>query len=91
MEVFFVYGLVILFFILVPIFVVVVLSTHPYTEPSQIAAAGKTATTQASSSTVESKIAYGVLAAILMGLCMIAVLSERSSHTAKRELAASAP
>lgn len=84
MEVFFVYGLVLLFFILVPIFVVVILSNHPYTEPSQIALTNKTAAAQINSSTLESKIAYGILATILMGLCLVAVLSARRSHTAER-------
>jgi peptidoglycan biosynthesis protein MviN/MurJ (putative lipid II flippase) len=88
MEVLFVYGLVLLFFILVPLFVVGIISTHPYTEPAKMALTDKTATVHASSlqqrssSTMERKIAYAALAVIVIGLCVIAVLSERRSGSA---------
>ena len=84
MEIFVDYGLVLIFFILVPIFVVVVLSTHPYTEPSKAAISGQLAAKQGSSFTrmdsgnEKSWIAYAALAIMFIGLCMMTVLSERS-------------
>ena len=82
MEVFFVYGLVLLFFILAPLFVVAVLSKHPYTDPAQDSLE-KTGTTrgepsqQNRPSTGEQRIAYGLLAVFFIGLCLLAVLGER--------------
>jgi len=84
MEIFVDYGLVLVFFILVPIFVVVVLSTHPYSEPSKAATSGQLALKQVGSfqrrdtDNKNSKIAYIALAIIFIGLCMMTVLSERS-------------
>ena len=78
MEIFFVYGLVLLFFILAPLFVVVVLSTHPYAELPQTKQENKAAS--GSASLMNSKVAYGTLAIIFMSLCVIAVLSERRAH-----------
>jgi hypothetical protein len=85
MEIFFVYGLVLIFFILVPIFVVFVLSQHPYAQSSESALTAKRETAQVSSSfwmmpsKSDKTIVYAFLAAILIGLCMITVLNERSS------------
>ena len=73
METLIVYGLVLLFFALLAIFVVAVLATHPYKEPS--------ATVQKSSPAADSRIAYGVLAVIVTFLFVIVLLSERErSH-----------
>jgi hypothetical protein len=80
MEILFVYGLVLLFFILIPLFVVVVLSTHPYAELPQTKQENKTATTSGSASLMNSKVVYSTLAIIFMSLCVIAMLSERRAH-----------
>jgi hypothetical protein len=72
MEIFFVYGLVLLFFFLLAVFVMAVLSKHPYEEPSKAVKARST-----SSSKGNSKIAYGVLSLIIAGLLVITVLNER--------------
>jgi hypothetical protein len=85
MEILFVYGLVLLFFILVPIFSVVVLSNHPYRETTQLTPAvemsttSKSASTQKSYSAIDRKLAYAALAVILLGAFLIAVMSERKS------------
>lgn len=71
MEIFFVYGLVLLFFVLLAVFVVAVLSNHPYEESSKAVQA------RASSSGNDSKIVYGVLSLIFAGLLVITVLNER--------------
>jgi hypothetical protein len=71
MEIFFVYGLVLLFFVFLAVFVVAVLSKHPYEEPSKAVQA------HATSSGKDSKIAYGVLSLIFAGLLVITVLNER--------------
>ena len=73
METLIVYGLVLLFFVLLTIFVVAVLANHPYAEPP--------AAVQKSSTSADSKIAYGVLALIMAFLFVITLLSERErSH-----------
>lgn len=73
METLIVYGLVLLFFLLLAIFVVAVLANHPYAEPS--------AAVQKSSASADSKIAYSVLALIMTFLFVIMLLSERErSH-----------
>ena len=73
METLIVYGLVLLFFVLLVIFVVAVLANHPYAEPP--------AAVQKSSASADSKIAYGVLALIMAFLFVITLLSERErSH-----------
>ena len=79
METLIVYGLVLLFFVLLAIFVVGVLAAHPYTEP--LAAVEKSAAVQKSSATADSIIAYGVLGLIVTFLFVIMLLSERErSH-----------
>ena len=79
METLIVYGLVLLFFVLLAIFVVGVLAAHPYVEPP--AAVEKSAAGQKSSATADSMIAYGVLGVILTFLFVIMLLSERErSH-----------
>ena len=79
MEIFFVYGLILLFFVLLVVFVVAVLSKHPYEEPSQARQAPSPSSEQALSSATgkDSKIAYGILTLLLAGLLLFAVLSER--------------
>ena len=73
METLIVYGLVLLFFVLLAIFVIAVLAVHPYAEPS--------ATVQKNAADADSMIAYGVLAAIMTFLFVIMLLSEREhSH-----------
>ena len=79
METLIVYGLVLLFFVLLAIFVVAVLAAHPYTEPP--AAVEKSAAVQKSSAAADSMIAYGVLGVILTFLFVIMLLTERErSH-----------
>ena len=79
METFFVYGLVLLFFVLLGVFVVAVLLKHPYEEPSKARQAPSSSSEQALSSATgkDSKIAYGILSLIFAGLLLIVVLSER--------------
>ena len=79
METLIVYGLVLLFFVLLAIFVVVVLAAHPYAEP--LAAVEKSAAVQKSSAVADSMIAYGVLGVIVTFLFVIMLLTERErSH-----------
>ncbi len=79
METLIVYGLVLLFFVLLAIFVVAVLAAHPYTEPP--AAVEKSAAVQKSSVTADNMIAYGVLGVIVTCLFVIMLLTERErSH-----------
>ncbi len=79
METLIVYGLVLLFFVLLAIFVVAVLAAHPYTELP--AAVEKSAAVQKSSAAEDSMIAYGVLAVIVTFLFVIMLLTERErSH-----------
>ena len=79
METLIVYGLVLLFFVLLAIFVVGVLAAHPYMEP--LAAVEKSAAVQKSSAATDSMIAYGVLGVIVTFLFVIMLLSERErSH-----------
>lgn len=79
METLIVYGLVLLFFVLLAIFVVGVLAAHPYAEPP--AAVEKSAAAQKSSATADSMIAYGVLGVIVTFLFVIMLLTERErSH-----------
>ena len=79
MEILIVYGLVLLFFVLLAIFVVGVLAAHPYVEP--LAAVEKSAAGQKSSAASDSMIAYGVLGVIMTFLFVIMLLSERErSH-----------
>ena len=79
MEILIVYGLVLLFFVLLAIFVVGVLAAHPYVEPP--AAVEESAAGQKSSAASDSLIAYGVLGVILTFLFVIMLLSERErSH-----------
>ena len=73
MEIFFVYGLVLLFFLLLAVFVVAVLSNHPYEEPSKAVQARASSSGKGK----DSKIAYGVLSLIFAGLLVITVLNER--------------
>ena len=79
MEIFFVYGLVLLFFVLLVVFVVAVLLKHPYEEPSKAHHAPSPSSEQALSSATseDSKIAYGILSLIFAGLLLIVVLNER--------------
>src|SRR5437588_3418367 len=80
MEILIVYGLVLLFFVLLAIFVVGVLAAHPYAE-LPVAAVEKSAAVQKSSAASDSMIAYGVLGVILTFLFVIMLLSERErSH-----------
>jgi hypothetical protein len=73
METLIVYGLVLLFFVLLAIFVVAVLAAHPYAEPP--------AAVQKSSAASDSMIVYGVLGVIVTFLFVIMLLSERErSH-----------
>ncbi len=79
METLIVYGLVLLFFVLLAIFVVAVLAAHPYTELP--AAVEKSAAVQKSSAAEDSMIAYGVLGVIVTCLFVIMLLTERErSH-----------
>ena len=79
METLIVYGLVLLFFVLLAIFVVAVLAAHPYTELP--AAVEKSAAIQKSSAAEDSMIAYGVLGVIVTCLFVIMLLTERErSH-----------
>jgi len=79
METLIVYGLVLLFFVLLAIFVVGVLASHPYVEPP--AAVEESAAVKKSSAASDSMIAYGVLAVIMTFLFVIMLLSERErSH-----------
>ena len=82
METFFVYGLVLLFFDLLAVFVVAVLLKHPYEEPSKARQVPSSSSEQALSSATskDSKIAYGILSLIFAGLLLIVVLNERK-HT----------
>ena len=84
METFFVYGLVLLFFVLLVVFVVAVLLKHPYEEPSKARQAPSSSSEQALSSATskDSKIAYGILSLIFAGLLLIVVLSERKQPKA---------
>jgi hypothetical protein len=75
MEILIVYGLVLLFFVLLAMFVVAVLASHPYAEPP--AAVEKSATAQKSSAARDNMIAYGVLGVIMAFLFVITLLSER--------------
>ncbi len=78
METLIVYGLVLLFFVLLAIFVVGVLAAHPYAEPP--APVEKSAAGQKSSAASDSMIAYGVLAVIMTFLFVIMLLSERENR-----------
>ena len=84
METFFVYGLILLFFVLLGVFVVAVLSKHPYEEPSKARQAPSSSSEQALSSATskDSKIAYGILSLIFAGLLLLVVLSERKHPSA---------
>jgi hypothetical protein len=79
MEIFFVYGLVLLFFVLLVVFVVAVLSKHPYEEPSKALQTPSFSSELVLSSATgkDSKIAYGILSLIFAGLLLIVVLNER--------------
>lgn len=81
MEIFFVYGLILLFFVFLAVFVVAVLSKQPYEEPSKVVQAPSSSSELVlSSASKDSKIAYGILSLIFAGLLLIVVLSERK-HT----------
>ncbi|HEX6556105.1 MAG TPA: hypothetical protein VF026_25320 [Ktedonobacteraceae bacterium] len=82
MEIFFVYGLVLLFFVLLVVFVVAVLLKHPYEEPSNTRQASSSEQALSSATSKDSKIAYGILSLIFAGLLLIVVLSERKQTKA---------
>ena len=82
METLLVYGLVVLFFVLLILFIILVLSNHPYNEPEQ------TSEMQASSmplSSNDTKVAYGVVSLLFIAFCVLTWLiqgkrTKRSTH-----------
>lgn len=74
MEIFFVYGLVFLFFLLTLLFVITVLPA--YAEYEGI----RNASTREQFTVTDKKAVYGTLVAIFIGLLIVAVLRERESH-----------
>lgn len=82
LETILVYGLVLAFFLLFMAFVIVVLASHPYTEPSSTAhiesfntSISNTKHTDVSANT---KVAYGVLVFIFACLLVVTVLEQRN-------------
>jgi hypothetical protein len=73
MEGFLVYGLVILFFLLLVVFVGTVLRTHPYSEPERRAAAPASN----AAARTDSKVAYAVLAGMFLLFCLLTAMNRR--------------
>lgn len=74
MEIFFVYGLVFLFFLLTLLFAIVVLPAYAEYEGIRKAPAREQFTI------TDKKAVYGTLAAVFIGLLIAAALRERKSH-----------
>lgn len=78
MEIYFVYGLVFLFFLLTLLFVMVVLPA--YVEAPSLRRGIRNASAREQFTATDKKVVYGTLAVIFIGLLIIMVLSERKSH-----------
>jgi uncharacterized membrane protein len=74
MEIFFVYGLVFLFFLLTLLFVIAVLPAYSEYEESRNTSAREQFTI------TDKKAVYGTLAAVFIGILIAAMLSEKKSH-----------
>lgn len=78
MEIFFVYGLVLIFFLLTLLFVIVVLPAYVESPASY---KGSRNTSAGEQITLKDKRAvYGTLMAIFIGLLVVTVLNEKESH-----------
>ena len=78
LETLIVYGLVLLFFVLLAVFVGVVLSSHPYSAPEPAQHPEKVTRTQISKD-AGNGISYGIIALLLLLFCVITVLDQRES------------
>ena len=76
LETLIVYGLVLLFFVLLAVFVGVVLTNHPYAEPeaSQHPAQARHVNISKSAG---NGVSYGIIALLLLLFCVITVLDSR--------------
>ena len=76
LETFIVYGLLLLFFVLLAGFVGIVLLNHPYTDPAQQpATTSGTATKKAKSA--GNGASYGILAALVLFFCVLTIFVQR--------------
>ncbi|GAC1392240.1 MAG: hypothetical protein NVS4B11_19850 [Ktedonobacteraceae bacterium] len=76
MEVLFVYGLVVVFFVLlIPVIYILMKDPVPQIGPEQT---NKSNIASLSKSPLEGKVAYGILVALLTFLCVLAVLAHRT-------------
>jgi ABC-type sulfate transport system permease component len=78
MEIFFVYGLVFLFFLLTLLFMIVVLPA--YSEAPSLDKGIRNAPAREQFTVTDKKAVYGTLVVVFIGLLIAAVLSERKSH-----------
>jgi asparagine N-glycosylation enzyme membrane subunit Stt3 len=78
MEIFFVYGLVFLFFLLTLLFVMVVLPA--YIEAPSLRRGIRHESAREQFTAIDKKVVYGTLAVVFIGLLIITVLSEKKSH-----------
>jgi len=75
MEIYSVYGLVVLFFLFTLLFVIVVLPA--YTEAPSLHRGIRNESARKQFTVKDKKVVYGTLAIVFIGLLIIAVLSER--------------
>lgn len=84
MEILFVYSLVVLFFLFTLFFVRGILVYHPYAEPAQAIATADNVQSASlkkmGSLDTDSKVAYGALALLLLGMCLLALLNRKQTQ-----------
>ena len=81
MEVFLVYALVGVFFLLTVIFVLTVLAKQPYRDPSPLPSASAMESPQSGFSAQDRRIAYSILTLFLLLLCVLALVEGRKERT----------